>query len=187
MPMCRLLLVLVISVSTCLWFSGCTVKVSDYTSAEEDNASPWIDVYGDTMKDFSIYITYSDGKAVASISGYAHPDSMNFLQDVSVSISEFSNQDVPLLVCYGSFPGTTNAYIESFSYTSVADSVSAACGSLDGDQVDFQITRTYEVDVNNLPERLTLAYDVHTKYGNKTGTHVFKLYEREVEQNIRIH
>jgi hypothetical protein len=166
---------------------GCTVTVPDYTSAEEDNGSPWIDVYGDTMKDFSIYVTYSDGKVVASISGYSHPDSMNFIDDINVSISEFSDQDVPLLVCYGSFPGTTNAYIETVSYRSVADSVSRGCDSLGGDMIDFQITRIYSVPEGQLPETLKLLYDVKTSFGNKNGKHSFKKVEREIEQSMRFH
>jgi hypothetical protein len=172
-------------VTICL--SGCTHQVPDYTSAEEDNLSPWIDVYGDTMKDFAIYLNYSGGIISANLSGYAHPDSINFIEDINVSIAEFSNQDVPLMICYGLFPGTTNECVESYSYTTVADSVIAGCDSLDGDQVDFQFTRTYAVAEQDLPETLELNYTVKTVYGSKSGKHVFKKYQKEIEEVIRIH
>ncbi len=167
--------------------AGCSVTVPDYTSAEEDNLSPWIDVYGDTMKDFAIYVTYSDGVVVASISGYAHPDSINVIEDIDVSITEFSDQDPTLMICYGVFPGTTNEYIESRDYSSVADSVVAGCDTLDGDQIDFQMTRTYSALQDKLPETLELNYEVKTIYGSKTGKHVFRKYEKEYEQVMRLH
>ena len=170
-----------------LLVSGCTVKVPDYRSAETGEGSPWIDVYGDTMKDLSVYITYSDGKIVASVSGYCHPDSVRFLQDVNVSISEFGDQDAPLLVCYGTFPGVTNEYLEAYSFRDVADSLAAGCDSLEGDRIDFQITRTYSVAEDKLPETLQLNYDVKTMFGNKTGAHSFRRYEKEVQETIRIH
>lgn len=187
MPICRWHLVLTAISLVIISFSSCTVKIPDYTSAEEDNGSPWIDLYGDTTKDMSVYINYSDGKVVASISGYAHPDSMDFIQDINVSIAEFSGQDVPLTVCYGTFPGTTNAYLETTSYSSIADSVSVACDSLSGDLVDFQVTRTYAVAADKLPETLELWYDVKTVYGSKSGKHSFKKIQREYEEVIRIH
>lgn len=167
--------------------SGCTETVPDYTSAAEDSTSPWIDVYGDSTLDMSICITYSDGKVTATIAGYAHPDSINFIQDIQVSVSEFTQQDVPLLVCYGEFPGTTNGYIETYSYASVADTVITACSVLAADQIDYQITRTYIVAEDKLPETLELNYDVKTIYGNKVGKHVFRKYEKEYEQVMRFH
>lgn len=167
--------------------SGCTVDVTDYTSAEEDSGSPWVDIYGDTTKDMSIYVTYAGGKVVASISGYTHPDSIGFIEDINVSISEFSEQDVPLLVCYGAFPGTTNYYLEAYSFGDIRDTLIADCDSLTGEKIDFQVTRTYSVGEEQLPENVTLTFDVKTIYGNKSGSHRFKKIVREVEQAIRIH
>lgn len=166
---------------------SCTVKVPDYAESDTGESSPWVDVYGDTTKDMSVYINYANGTVTATIGGYSHPDSMGFIEDINVSINAFSEQNVPLMVIYGKFPGTDNLYLEANSYAEIADRIVAGCDSLAGDQIDYQISRTYSIAESELPESLELSYEVKTEKGNRSGKIVFSKIEREVEQSMRFH
>lgn len=170
-----------------LTITSCTKTVPDYSSAQTGELSPWIDLYGDTTKDMSVSITYSDGKVVASFSGYSSRDSMNFLQDIDVSIAELDSLETELQFCFGPFPGTQKVCHSNAEFTVMSREINMECDTMNCDQIHFAATRTYSIAENDLPDLLSLRYSVKTIFGTGTGGHPFLKVEREVEETMRIH
>lgn len=168
-------------------FTACTVTVPDYVSEETGESSVWQDFDNDTIKDFSVYISYSQDQVAASISLYADPDSIGMLEEINVAIKEFGDQDSEITFTYGEFPGSLKEYRYGVNYGQVRDSVIADCDSMNFDQISFNAQKLYNVSEQSLPETLELWYDIKTTNGNASGTVIFKKTEREYEQVMRLH
>ena len=135
-----------------------------------------------------MFAHYEHDKVVVSLTCYSHPDSIGFIQAVSVSIKEFEQQNVPLYFSYGEFPGTTKHYQEASNYVEVRDAVILDCDSLECEQLNFIASRTYNVLESDLPEILNVKYTITTaKWGESTGNLQFKKTTREYEESMRFH
>lgn len=170
-----------------LMVSGCTVEVPDYVSAETGESSHWIDSWGDTEKDFSIWVTYSSDKVLASVTMYQDPTKMDSILDLDVFITEFSDQDAGLSFTYGQFPGSLKIYRYGHTYAEIRDSVIQDCDSLPFNQIDFNCQKVYSVSQDSLPETLEVWYNVKTTQGIANGKVQFRKIIREEEQTLRIH
>lgn len=175
----------ILAVMCCV--SSCTVEVPDYVSAETGESSHWINIYGDTTEDISVYATYSQGHVYASLGLYSAPDSIGFIEDINVSIPQFNDQDSGLTFTYGEFPGSLKQYTHGTNYARVRDTILADCDSLKFDMLSFSAQRTYSVSEENLPDTIEVWYEVKTSKGNASGKIQLKKTVREYEEAMRLH
>ncbi|HTF04101.1 MAG TPA: hypothetical protein VK826_08745 [Bacteroidia bacterium] len=165
---------------------GCTAKVPAY-EGEGGESTVWVNLYGDTTKDMCFFINYENGQVVPTIAFYQHPDSMKFLQQITVFIEDYRAQDSVMQFVYGEFPGTAKFVDEASTYASVRDTVIKNSAGMDSSRLSFHAERRYVVSAQKLPDVLNLTYEVTTASGKVSGVVAFRKTERTVEQPMRFH
>jgi len=169
---------------------SCRGEHTNYITEDTGETDLRVNVYGDTATDMWIFVKPTlAGGVMASVDGYLPRDSMNIIQDISVGIREFSDQDVHLEVSYADAEGPDIGFIYTDSYSNVADSIARICDTLSYNLVYYGVSRIYIVDEDDLPETLELWYDIKTTCGSISGKRVFKkvVTEYEVPFPLRWH
>lgn len=172
-----------------IFLMSCTVTVPDYVSSLTQESTFWTTINQDsTLPEIGLFTHYDNGKLVANLTCYVHPDSIAYIQNVNVTVSEFETGHIPLYLTYGEFPGTTKFYQQGADYVEMRDLVINECDVLACQQINFIASRSYTVIEEELPEVIHLMYTITTaKWGESSGSLQFTKATREYQETMRFH
>jgi hypothetical protein len=164
--------------------AGCEREVPAYVAADNSSTAQ-VDIWGDTSKDAGVYMNYENGRMVTVISWYSAPDSVENINDVSVSVNGLTEDSI--IVIQGEFPGTLKCVYSGESYSTIKSSIIKDADSLSTELISMQAQRYYNISESELQDRYIVRYIFTTKRGTKKGAVEFHKTTKTIVETMRFH